>query len=309
MKPTFALIHAENVNTDMDSICHLIIVPVIEGVRQKAQEFFMNPEAPFYYVVSGIEKADVEAFPKYQDLWPQIQEILGRYSLCMSSAEGSAARSLYSTLTRLRLDFKSIRYCNAKAICRRTMNEVSYSLNYLSFRFYDDYIGEDTPVAIAERWTDLALKGLENVAEQSLEAFLSTAKIQAGLLSPEEFIPSTCKRDYSKRKDRLEFDPSSIPVDAQPDNDLYGMNVVFTGKMESMKRDDARDAVIRIGGFAPERLTMDTDFLVVGVQDLRVVGEKGLSGRMKAAAKYKEKGCDIEIIDEQDFLEMLNAGK
>jgi len=38
-------------------------------------------------------------------------------------------------------------------------------------------------------------------------------------------------------------------------------------------------------------------------------GGKGLSGKMKTAAKYKEKGCDIEIIDEQDFLEMLNAGK
>lgn len=309
MIPTFALIHAENVNADMDSVCHLIIVPVIDGIRQQTQEFFLNPEAPFYYVMSGIEKSDIEAFHKYQDHWPQIQDIIGRYDLCMSSAEGNAARSLYSTLTRLGLDFKPIRYCNAKAICRRTMNEVSYSLNYLSYRFYNDYIGEDTPVAIAERWTDLALKGLESVAEESLEAFLSTAMIQEGLLSPEEFTPSLCKRGYSKRKDRPEFDPSSIPVDTQPDNDLYGMNVVFTGKMESMKRDDARAAVVRIGGFAPERLTMDTDFLVVGVQDLRVVGEKGLSGKMKTAAKYKEKGCDIEIIDEQDFLEMLNAGK
>lgn len=309
MKPTFALIHAENVNMDQDSVCHLIIVPVVDGIRQQSQEFFLNPEAPFYFVMSGIKETDVNSFPSYSDKWTEVQSILDRYDMCMSSAEGYAARSLHGTLTRLGVDFKPIRYCNAKAICRKTMDEVSYSLDYLSYLLYNDCITTDEPVAIAERWADLALKGLENVAEESLEAFLSTAKIQEGLLSPETFTPSLCKRDYSKRKDRPEFDPSSIPVDAQPDNDLYGMNVVFTGKMESMKRDDARAAVIRIGGFAPERLTMDTDFLVVGVQDLRVVGEKGLSGKMKTAAKYKEKGCDIEIIDEQDFLEMLNAGK
>ena len=309
MKPTFALIHAENVNMDQNSVCHLIVVPVVDGLRQQSKEFFLNPEAPFYFVMSGIKESDVNSFPKYTDKWTEVQSILDQYDMCMSSAEGYAARSLYGTLTRLGVDFKPIRYCNAKAICRRTMNEVSYSLNYLSYRLYDDYISEDTPVAIAERWADLALKGLENVAEESLESFISTAKIQEGLLSPESFTPSLCKRNYSKRKDRPDFDPSSIPVDAQPDNDLYGMNVVFTGKMESMKRDDARAAVVRIGGFAPERLTMETDYLVVGVQDLRVVGEKGLSGKMKTAAKYKEKGCDIEIIDEQDFLEMLNAGK
>lgn len=309
MKPTFALIHAENVNMDQDSVCHLIIVPVVDGIRQQSQEFFMNPEAPFYFVMSGIKESDVNSFPTYRDKWTEVQSILDQYDMCMSSAEGYAARSLHGTLTRLGVDFKPIRYCNAKAICRKTMNEVSYSLDYLSYLLYNDCITTDEPVAIAERWADLALKGLENIDEESLETFLSTAKIQEGLLSPEEFTPSLCKRDYSKRKDRPEFDPSSITVDAQPDNDLYGMNVVFTGKMESMKRDDARAAVVRIGGFAPERLTMDTDYLVVGVQDLRVVGEKGLSGKMKTAAKYKEKGCGIEIIDEQDFLEMLNAGE
>lgn len=309
MKPTFVLIHAENINENQDSICHLIIVPVIDGVRQPTKEFFFNPEASFYFVMSGIKETEVMTFPSYQKQWHEVQSILEGFDMCMSSAEGHTTRSLHGTLTRLGVDFKPIRYCNAKAICRKTMDEVSYSLDYLSYLLYNDCVTTDEPVAIAERWADLALKGLENVDEESLETFLTNAKIQEGLLSPETFSPSLCKRDYSKRNERPEFDPTSIAVDAQPDNDLYGMNVVFTGKMESMKRDDARAAVIRIGGFAPERLTMETDYLVVGVQDLRVVGEKGLSGKMKTAAKYKEKGCDIEIIDEQDFLEMLNAGK
>lgn len=37
--PTFLLLHAENTNEWQDSICHLILVPVINGNQQEPQEF------------------------------------------------------------------------------------------------------------------------------------------------------------------------------------------------------------------------------------------------------------------------------
>lgn len=308
MKPTFALIHAECVNKNYDSVCHLIVVPVVDGIRLPSKEFFFNPEAPFDLVMSGIQESDIETFPSYQKQWSDVQAILNDFDICLSSADGYTARSLHGTLIRMGIEFNPISYFNAKAICRRSMDEVSYSFDYLSYNLFNDWISENNPVAIAERWADLVLLGLEKVEAESIYTFASNSKINKGLISHDSFIPSLSQRDYSKRIHH-KLDQTSIHVDAQPDNELYGMNVVFTGKMESMTRNDARTAVIRIGGFAPERLTTETDYLVVGVQDLRVVGEKGLSGKMKTAAKYKEKGCIIEIIDEQDFLEMLNAGK
>ncbi|WP_289741995.1 BRCT domain-containing protein [uncultured Duncaniella sp.] len=302
--PTFLLIHAENINEWQDSICHLILVPVINGLRQEPQEFFFNPEAQFQLVQSGITKEQVDSYPTFRDQWPDVQSIFNKFDLSVSSADGNSIRSLFKTLTRLGIDFSSIEYCNAKAICRRTLDEVSYSIDYLSFKYYSDCITFYEPVSIAERWCDLALKGLATSPAQSFDEFFTITKILPGKISPEAFVPAICKRDYSKRKFNS-FDPATVSVDAQPDHPLYGMNVVFTGKMESFKRDDARAAVVRIGGNAPDRLTKDTDYLVVGVQDLRVVGEKGLSSKMKTAAKYKEKGLPIEIIDEDDFIEML----
>lgn len=302
--PTFLLLHAENTNEWQDSICHLILVPVINGNQQEPQEFFFNPEAPFQFVQSGITMSQVESFPTFRDQWPSIQSIFNKFEIAVSSADGNSVRSLFKTLTRLGVEFSPIKYCNAKAICRRTLDEVSYSLDYLSFKLYSDCITVYEPVMIAQRWCDLALKGLDSTSAQSFDELFSMMKIQPGKIAPDDFVPSICKRDYSNRKYNS-FDSSSISVDAQPDHPLYGMNVVFTGKMESMKRDEARTAVVRIGGCAPDRLTQETDYLVVGVQDLRVVGEKGLSGKMKTAAKYKEKGFHIEIIDEDDFIEML----
>lgn len=304
MKPTFLLFHAENVNEWQNSICHLILIPVVDGLPQSPQEFFFNPEAPFEFVVSGITASQVKSFGRFADQWSAVQKIFDQFDLAVCTAEGYSAHSLYGTLTRLGVDFSPIRYCNAKAICRRSLNEVSYGLDYLSYQFYKDYIPSSDPVAVAARWCNLALKGLEPQSDDSLPDFLERVKITVGELSKEGFNPSLCKRDYSTRS-KHDFDPSTVSVNADPENPFFGMNVIFTGKMEAMTRNEARAAVTRIGGMAPERLTQETDYLVVGVQDLRVVGEKGLSGKMKTAAKYKEKGFPIEIIDEQDFIDML----
>lgn len=304
MTPSFLFFHVENVNEEQNSICHLIAIPVVEGQQQPPQEFFLNPDAPFLMVMSGLTRSQVASFAPFSTQWPRVQEMFRQFDMAMSSAEGNSARSLYGTLTRLGIDFKPIPYCNAKAICRRTLNEVAYSFDYLSYKLYNDCIYTDDPVGIAKRWCDLALRGLSDVNEDDFAEFFKSAKIQPGLISPDGFTPSLCLRDYLRRKNQA-FDPSIVDVDGHPDNPLFGLNVVFTGKMESMKRDDARAAVVRIGGNAPERLTQETDLLVVGVQDLRVVGEKGLSGKMKTAEKYRAAGCPIEIIDEADFIEML----
>lgn len=305
MRPTFLLFHAESVNEEQNSICHLIFVPVIEGTIQSPIEFFINPEAPYHWVMSGITSKQVQTFPILVEMWPEIQRVFNNFDMAVCTAEGYSARALYGTLSRLGIDFNQIDYCNAKAICRRLMNEVSYSFDYLCYKLYNDCIHNDRPVDIAVRWCDIVVKALGEIEDcNSIADFLSQSKIRLGSFKPGQFVPSHCLKDYSTRKNRT-FDPAAVSVDAQPDHQLFGMNVVFTGKMESMTRNDARSAVVRIGGHAPENLTMDTDYLVVGVQDLRVVGEKGLSGKMKTAAKYREKGCPIEIIDESDFIEML----
>ncbi len=304
MKPSFLLFHAENVNDNQDSICHLILIPVINGEQQQPHEFFLNPEAPFQCVMSGISSSEVDSFDAYSVKWPEIQSIFNQFEIAVCSAEGYSAKALYGTLSRLGIEFGSIRYCNAKAICRRTLNELSYSFNYLCYRFQNDCVYSDEPASIALRWSEFVLLGLSPLADETLQSFLTRVKINIGTISINEFVPSLCQRDYSKRREQS-FKPSNITVESDPGNPFFGMNVVFTGKMESIKRDDARAAVVKIGGNAPDGITKETDYLVVGAQDIRRVGEKGLSGKMKTAEKYRKSGIPIEMIDEAEFIEMI----
>jgi DNA polymerase-3 subunit epsilon len=78
--------------------------------------------------------------------------------------------------------------------------------------------------------------------------------------------------------------------------------VVFTGKLLSMVRKNAQQIIADIGGNDTSELTKDTDFLIVGQQDYKVVGEKGISEKQQKAFKMVEDGSNIEIISESEFL-------
>lgn len=301
MKATFLLFHAECMNDNRDSVCHLILTPVLDNVRQASIEFIVNPESTFDFVVSNITENCINSAPRVAEEWPKIQSIINQYEYTICSSDGYSARALYATLKRLNIDFDEFQYSNAKTIYRKVFDEFSYSFDYLNYKNFDDCILESEPINISERWADLAIMALEKSSTDSINSFVKENRIRMGLISKTDFIPSKVIKIRSEQK----FDAADVKVNPREDNPFFGVNVVFTGKLETMQRNQARGMVVAIGGLAPETLTKETNFLVVGNQDLKIVGESGLSGKMKKAASYKEKGLDIEIITEKDFLEMI----
>lgn len=306
MTPTFTLLHTESVNMNMDSVCHIILIPVINGKPRDIIEYFLNPETDFDLVTSGITESEVESFSKYKDEWRELQMDLMATPWIVSSADGYSARALHGTLERLGIHYHDMRYCNAKAICRKTYDEISYSLNYLADKFGYDGLEDTDPIGIAKFWTEMVVNGLSCVDSPDLATFLEDVKILPGLISSKGLVPSRIKKE-NKYKAPHHLDTDAIEITPQEDNPFFESTVVFTGKLNSLTRDQARTSVISIGGFSPDTLTKATNYLVVGAQDLRVVGAKGLSGKMKKAADYKAKGADIEIIDENDFIDMIGA--
>lgn len=125
-------------------------------------------------------------------------------------------------------------------------------------------------------------------------------KITIGKLFNGGSIPTETKRISKTGKssnvivsDRTKHNPSNI---------FYDKKVVFTGKLLSMVRKNAQQIIADIGGNATSELTKDTDFLIVGQQDYKVVGEKGISEKQQKAFKMVEDGSNIEIISESEFL-------
>jgi DNA polymerase-3 subunit epsilon len=72
-----------------------------------------------------------------------------------------------------------------------------------------------------------------------------------------------------------------------------------------MVRADAHQMIADIGGSLGSSVTKDTDYLIVGQQDYRVVGDEGMSKKQTSAIKQIDKGSMLEILSEDDFLKNL----
>jgi len=69
-----------------------------------------------------------------------------------------------------------------------------------------------------------------------------------------------------------------------------------------MVRAEAQQIIADIGGINQDGINKNTNFLIVGQQDYRIVGEDGMSAKQEKAIKLISKGQDLEILSEDDFL-------
>ena len=89
------------------------------------------------------------------------------------------------------------------------------------------------------------------------------------------------------------------------DSPLYNRRCVFTGKLEKFVRKEAMQIVADLGGINEDTVTKKTNYLVLGNNDYCSSIKDGKSSKQKKAESYKLKGCDIEIIPETVFYDMI----
>lgn len=86
---------------------------------------------------------------------------------------------------------------------------------------------------------------------------------------------------------------------------FFKKHFCFTGKLEKMKRTEAAQIVVDLGGIAENSVTAKTNFLVLGNNDYCSSIKDGKSSKHKKAEKLKLEGNDIEVISEKVFYDMI----
>lgn len=93
-----------------------------------------------------------------------------------------------------------------------------------------------------------------------------------------------------------------------PQHPLFKKNIVFTGTLR-MERAEAAQLAVDAGAVVKSAVSGKTDFLVVGAQDINLVGEDGMSSKQEKAFALNQAGkAHIKIICENEFLYMINRG-
>ncbi|NQU33458.1 MAG: transposase, partial [Bacteroidetes bacterium] len=98
----------------------------------------------------------------------------------------------------------------------------------------------------------------------------------------------------------------SVSKDGNPDGNLFGEVLVFTGSLE-IPRSEASVLASEIGCKVENGVTKKTTLLVVGDQDLSKLSGKKKSSKHIKAEELKIKGQNIRIIKESDFVALYES--
>jgi DNA polymerase III epsilon subunit-like protein len=303
MSLDFVAIDFETANYFRGSACSVGVVHVENGqvVRTRSQYIYQDEFAKFHTALHGITPEDVADAPTFAEVWPGILDSIGDLPLVAHNAAFDTG-VIRDALVDSDMVWPDLTYACTLVASRRTYDLASYRLPFVAQAAGIEFDSSRHHRADAD--AEVAALVMLDIARahgvNSLEDLRRKLGLRFGTLSPNDWRGCTTK----PHRQRPAIPPANI--DANPENPLYGRGVSFTGALGSMYRADARAAVAAFGGTPLQGVSKKTDLLVCGYQDQTVLrpGAERSHGHDKALA-IREKGKDLEIIGEDDFLAML----
>ena len=119
-----------------------------------------------------------------------------------------------------------------------------------------------------------------------------------------EVQPYKLNKSNIKRKVNLNEITCTEPI-SNTNHIFFGKAIVFTGELKSTSRKDAMQKVVNLGAVLKNGVSAKVDYLILGIQDEKIVGDDGISSKQVKAYELQEKGHHIEILNEEKFLALL----
>lgn len=310
----FVAIDFETATSHLSSACSIGIVAVKDSQPTEKYYSLIRPPKNKYdkhnIEIHGITPEQTETAPTFSEIWPEISRFFDEHVPVV-------AHNPQFDMSVLRLsadvELPDFMYVNSMDIaryfvegslslenCAREMGVKTDSLHLHDAKddawlcAYITVLGmralgcvtlwellAKTPIGCA---SFLMLKPIKNINKSKRE-------------KPERAFPSNRVRDIKCQNEHVD---ESSP--------LFGKNIVFTGQL-SIDREAAMQMAVDAGACVKTSVSKKTHFLVVGVQDVTIVGENGMSSKERKAYELNESGvADICILSEAQFLKLIEGG-
>ena len=302
----FITIDFETATSDRHSPCELGLTFVENNKIIETKSWLIKPFSyphfdSFNIMIHGITPDDVKDKPEFPEIWNEIKGLIENKFLIAHNA------GFDMSVLRRTLDYYNIPYPTLKYSCSYIFSKKvwvglpSYDLKTLckikNINLKHHRAGNDSKAT-----AELTILALNDSGTKSIDEFPDKLKTTIGELYVGGYQSSITKRIYKPKNLSLILGDTSKN---NPDSIFYGRTVVFTGTLSSMQRAQAQQIIADIGGINSPSVTRDTDYLIVGHQDYRIVGEDGMSSKQEKAIKLIEKGSELEILSEEDFLKNI----
>ena len=297
----FVALNVKTANAFKRSICQIGITEVLDGKVQSPRSWLVKPKENYnksYIAFNGITPEYTKNSPSFPDVWKKVYPFL-EGKIVVAHCTPFHMYALKDAFDDNKMEYPTFDYFCTCSISKYLIKGLySYSLdkvlNYLGITFEGHHKADNDSKGCAE----LLLKFFE-MENCTLEEMENKYQFHRGKFAPNTFI-SQLPIEKSKK-----IILSDHPELVDEGNYFYGKNVCFTGKCIYGNREEMLQRIKDIGGIPTNSVTKKTEVLVVGQQDYRVVGDSCMSGKQKKALMLLDKGQDIEILSEIEFLEIF----
>lgn len=301
----FVALDLETANYQRHSICEIGLTIVRDSQIVDSKSWLVKPENNYYddfnTYLHGITPQMTKKSPSFKEVWVEVEPYLTN-QIVVAHNTSFDMYSLRDSFDEYGISYPTFQHLCSCRLAKYTFpNSYSYSLSPLceamNIEFDQHHRAESDSVACAK----VFMKCLELSGTSSIEELESKYQFNRGYFSPNEFKPQLSTATYRIRISEIKGNPELIDEGSY----FYGKEVCFTGSFVYGSRETLLQKIADIGGIPKNNVTKKTNILVVGQQDYKKVGDSGLSSKQRKAIEMKDKGSDIEIMSESDFLSYI----
>lgn len=307
---TFTALDFETATHERASACEVGICFVKDGQIMSSPSYLLQPKGNTYdsanIAVHGITPSMTQDAPDFGLFWPSLAECL-RGDIVVAHYAPFDMGVIREECMRCGLPLPEFRFVCSCALARYVLpGFYNYDLETLCNHFGIAIEGHHRAGNDALMTAKLMLHLCDVAEVYSIDELVEKYHYRYGSFEGGSYKPFNRQRDYSSKTNLDQF---AKEYEADKDgfddeNPFYDKEVVFTGTMNRPRQELMR-MVMDIGGRTKDNLTRSTNYLVIGQQDFRVVGDSGMSGKQKKAMEMIAKGANLTILSEDEFMQMI----
>lgn len=304
----FVTLDFETASAAGDSVCEIGLAFVSGGkVIGTYGRLVRPPGNRFDYwntKVHGIRPEDVENEPSFAELWPEIFPLLNNKFVIAHNASFDFG-VLQKSIAANRLSFPSLYYACSVQISRRVWTGLEkYNLGALC-AYHGIPLHHHRAEHDSKATAQICIKAFNEAGVESPQDVLTKIqtkiwKLEAGVKSPIT-KPTSSRRQWANKPVK----PAPRRESLNPLSIFYKKRVVFTGTLSTLKRLEALQVIMDIGGIPEERVSTQTDFVVLGRNDFSPAGLKTISSKQREALRLITAGAPIRFMTEEEFIAHL----
>lgn len=301
----FIAIDFETANEKRNSPCSVGIVVVKNSEVVEKIYYLIKPKEmifrPINIGIHGIRPSMVENELEFDKVWMKIKDYFNN-NLVIAHNAGFDISVLRRTLELYNIEQPEFNYICTMKLSRNFYNNIENAKLSTVNRFLEFEFKHHDALADALACSNILINISKELNTVDINEISRLVGVSIGSVNKDGYTPSSNKGRVHRTTNKINYRVKK-DIGANLESNIFSNEViVFTGGLSSLTREEAIRIVRRFGGTVGSSVTKKTTILVTNLSNIDSMRREEMSTKLRKAVDLKEKGQNIRIINEDEFL-------